>query len=232
MPCSVAPYDSDNITDEAALIESKKKHFEEGGMDVNEKSNFVSEEDTASWRKYDEEAITSLMAKLAKLESHETELLSQLTPVRAEKEKTEYWISLLKGKEMGKMRKVPLFSGERVNGHVESKENVAEEEVICGNTTLSDIAGCPSQRKAMYIVGEMNGGVIDLNQAAALVVAAGMSKTDVRTVSATLHNFMSNHDDFEWTGPSKFRLRTDDDPEPTTGDEMAQAERNRRRVRI
>ena len=199
---------------------------------MTERTDFVSEEDKASWKKYDKEAIASLMAKLAKLESKEDELLSQLTPIRAEREKTELWISLLNGEQMMDMTEVPMFSDERVNGHVKSKENVAEDEVVCGNTRLKDLAGCPSQRRAMYIVGEMNGGIVDLNQAAALVVAAGMSKTNVRTVSATLHNFMSNSPDFEWTSPSLFRLRSGDDPELTTGEEMVQAERNGKSVQI
>ena len=84
----------------------------------------------------------------------------------------------------------------------------------------------------MYIIGELNDGIIELNDAAALVVAAGMSQTNTRTVSATLHNYMSNHDDFEWIGPSRFRLKSHDEIELTTGDEMAQVERNGRRVRI
>ena len=202
---------------------------------MTERTDFVSEEEMASWKQYDRKAIAPLMAKLAKLESRETELLSQLTPIRAEKEKTEYWISLLKGEEVAEMTEMTEFhsvAGERVNGYVEPEANNADNELVCGNATLSDLVGCPSQRKAMYIVAEKNGGIIELNAAAALVVAAGMSKTDVRTVSATLHNFMSNHNDFEWIGPSRFRLSPDDEHELTTGDEMARVERNGTRVRI
>ena len=107
-----------------------------------------------------------------------------------------------------------------------------KDEIMCGEATVSDLDGCPSQRRAMYIIGEINNGIIELNDAASLVVAAGMSRTGVRTVSATLHNYMSNHDDFEWIGPSRFRLKSEDEAELTTGDEMAQAEQNSRRVRI
>ena len=192
-----------------------------------ESNGFVSEQDLASWKKYDEDAIASLMDKIKKLDAEENELVPRLTFIRAEREKTTYWISLLKGEEVAGMRELRSVAGERVNGYVEPDGNNAEEEIVCGNVTLSDLAGCPSQRKAMYIVGEMNGGVIDLNQAAALVVAAGMSKTGVRTVSASLHNFMSNSEDFEWTAPSMFRLKAE--TELTTGDEMAMAERNSRR---
>ena len=193
---------------------------------MTERTCFVSEEDLASWKQYDQKAVAPLMDKLTELESLKSELLSQLDPIEAEIAKTIYWLSLLKGEALTEITEVPMFSGERVNGHVEFRENAAENEIVCGNTRLSDIVGCPSQRRAMYIVGEMNGGVIDLNRAAALVVAAGMSKTDVRTVSATLHNFMSNSPDFEWTSPSFFRLRSDDDSELTTGEKMAREERN------
>ncbi len=75
------------------------------------------------------------------------------------------------------------------------------------------------------------GGIVELNDAAALVVAAGMSKTDVRTVSASLHNFMSNHHDFEWIGPSQFRLKSaeEEEIELTTGEEMAlEARKNKK----
>ena len=133
---------------------------------------------------------------------------------------------------MEKMPNSPLAPDEDAGGDSEFGDSDIEEEIVCGKATISDLDGCPSQRSAMYIIGEINDGIIELNNAAALVVAAGMSKTGVRTVSATLHNFMSNHDDFEWIGPSKFRLKAEDEAELTTGDEMAQAEQNSRRVRI
>ena len=197
---------------------------------MTKRNGYVSEETLASWRKYDKEAIASLKAKDAKLESRENELLSELAPIRAEREKTLFWISLLKGEESVEIPKLLLKQDQRTNRNTEPDESSDDEEIVCGRATISDLDGCPSQRKAMYVIGEINDGIIELNDAAALVVAAGMSKTGVRTVSATLHNFMSNHDDFEWIGPSRFRLTLDDDSELTTGDEMAQAERDSRRV--
>ena len=197
---------------------------------MNEGTDFVSEEDQASWKKYDQQAIASLMAKCAALESRENDLLSQLTPIRAEREKTAYWISLLKGEEVVEKPESHLAPGEKANGIAEPEESNAEEEIVCGRATLSDIAGCPSQRRAMYVIAEKNDGIINLNEAAALVVAAGMSKTNVRTVSATLHNFMSKNDAFEWIGPSKFRLKPADELELTTGDEMALAEQSGKRL--
>ena len=199
---------------------------------MTERKGFGSEDDLASWRRYDEDAIASLMDKLRELDAEENVLVPRLTSIRTEREKTIYWISLLKGEESEEMPKLPFTPDEKANGNSELEDSNVEEEIMCGKATISDLDGCPSQRKAMYIIGEINDGIIELNDAAALVVAAGMSKTGVRTVSATLHNFMSNHNDFEWIGPSRFRLNSEDETELTTGDEMAQAERNSRRVRI
>lgn len=197
---------------------------------MTDRNGLVPGDDLASWRRYDEDAIASLMDKLKELDAEENFLLPRLTSIRAEREKTIYWVSLLKGEKVEKIPNSPLAPDEDTGGDSEFGDSDIEEEIVCGKATISDLDGCPSQRRAMYIIGEINGGIIELNDAAALVVAAGMSKTGVRTVSASLHNFMSNHDDFEWIGPSKFRLTLDDDSELTTGDEMAQAERNSRHV--
>ena len=199
---------------------------------MTESYGFVPEEDPASWRRYDEDAIASLMDKLKELDAEENVLVPRLTSIRAEREKTEFWISLLRGEDVEEIPKSLLKQDERANGNSELGDSNVEEEIVCGRATISDLDGCPSQRKAMYVIGEINDGIIELNDAAALVVAAGMSKTGVRTVSATLHNFMSNHDDFEWIGPSQFRLKSEDETEFTTGDEMAQAERDGQHGRI
>ncbi len=66
---------------------------------MTERNDFVSEEEMASWKQFDDDAITSLKAKVKKLDRKENQLLSQLAPIRAEREKTELWISLLKGEE-------------------------------------------------------------------------------------------------------------------------------------
>ena len=80
----------------------------------------------------------------------------------------------------------------------------------------------------MYVVAELNDGVVDLNRAAELVIAAGMSKSNSRTVSASLHNYLSNNPDFEWTAPSTFRLKYAEEIELTTGEEMAlEAQKNK-----
>ena len=54
----------------------------------------------------------------------------------------------------------------------------------------------------MYRIAKKNDGIVDLNPASALVVAAGMSKTTARAVTGTLHNYLSNSEDFEWIAPS------------------------------
>lgn len=196
---------------------------------MNERANFVSEEVIDFWRKYDEEILASLLAKDAELESVENKLRPQLAAIKDEREKTAYLISLLKEEESTEITEVPIFSGERVNGHVKLKGDAVDEEVVCGNATLSDLMGCPSQRRAMYVIAEKNGGIVELNDAAKLVIAAGMSKSNWRTVSASLHNYLSHNDDFQWTSPSRFRLKSAEEVELTTGEEMVlEAQKNKK----
>ena len=125
-----------------------------------------SEEDLASWRRYDEDAIASLMDKLTELDAEENVLVPRLTSIRAEREKTEFWISLLKGEESEEIPKLLLKQEEMTNGNTQPDESSDEEEIVCGRATISDLDGCPSQRKAMYVIGEINDGIIELNDAA------------------------------------------------------------------
>ena len=195
---------------------------------MDKKSEFISERYMASWKKYDCEAVASLVAKREKLDSRETQLLSELEFIRDEKRRTIYLIAVLEGKENADNLTYSELP-EQLGKNGDSNERAPNEGVRCGRTTLTDIADCPSQRQAMYVIAEKNDGLLELNRAAELVMAAGMSKSNVRTVSASLHNYLSNNDDFEWIAPSRFRLKSAEEIELTTGEEIAlEAQKNKK----
>ena len=198
---------------------------------MSKKVILITEEDIATWRELDRKAVASLSAKCKKLESLESQVLSQLELIRGEKERTICAIAVLEGEEsIDGLASAEL--SDRTEEIGESGERDPNEDVRCGRATIQDIAGCPSQRQAMYVIAERNDGIVDLNQAAALVMAAGMSRSsNARTVSASLHNYLSNNSDFEWFAPSRFRLKSAEEIELTTGDEMALAEQSGNRFR-
>ena len=74
------------------------------------------------------------------------------------------------------------------------------DEVFCGKAGVSDIENCGTQRKALYVIAQMNCGRLDLNSASELIVAAKLSKTTPRSVSGQLHSYLSSNEDFEWIG--------------------------------
>ena len=86
------------------------------------------------------------------------------------------------------------------------EEPSGDTEPVSGTATAQDIAHCRTQREASHIIAEKNGGTIDLNSAALVIKAAGLSKGMVSTVVSSLHNFMTHSDDWLWTGPSQFEL--------------------------
>ena len=195
---------------------------------MSKKSEFISEEYIASWKKYDCEAVASLVAKREALDSRKTELLSELDFIIEETKRTNQAISVLEGEGSVDMVASSELS-EQTDEISDSKEHDPKEETRCGRATVADIADCPSQRQAMYVIAEKNDGTLKLNRAAELIMAAGMSKSNVRTVSASLHNYLSNNDDFEWIGPSEFRLKYAEEFELTTGEEMAlEAQKNKK----
>ena len=104
-----------------------------------------------------------------------------------------------------------------------SKEKDCEtrdNKVICGLATVADISGCSTQREAMYVIAKRNGGIFKLPSAAALVVAAGLSRSTDRTVAGSLHTYLSKNPDFEYAGPNQFRLKSATaDEESAAGDE-------------
>ena len=229
MPRFVTPYESDITTSGCALPESGQKHFWRQ-CEVNKKFEFISEKTIASLKKYDHEAAASLLAKCEELDACETHLLSELDFIRETKRRTVYAIAVLEGES--DVDKLVSSESEPIEKNSDSEGPDANEEVMCGRATIHDIIDSPSQRQAMYVIAEKNDGILELNGAAELVMAAGMSKSNVRTVSASLHNYLSNNGDFEWIAPSQFRLKSSDEIELTTGEEMAQAERNGKHDRI
>ena len=88
----------------------------------------------------------------------------------------------------------------------DAEETSGASEPVSGAATVQDIAHCRTQREASYIIAGKNGGPIDLKSAAKVIKAAGLSKGMVGTVVSSLHNFMSNSNDWRYFGPSKFRL--------------------------
>ena len=199
---------------------------------MSKNSEFISERYIASWKKYDCEAVASLAAKREELDSHETQLLSELEFIRDEKKRTIHLIAALEGKESTDNFAYSELP-EQLGKNSDSNEHDPNEDVKCGRATVADIADCPSQRQAMYVIAEKNDGTLKLNRAAELVMAAGMSKSNVRTVSASLHNYLSNNDDFDWIGPSEFRLKSAEEIELTTGEEMAlEAQKNKKEGKL
>ena len=83
-----------------------------------------------------------------------------------------------------------------------------DAEPVSGAATVKDINHCQTQREAGYVIAEINGGHIDLKSAAPVIKAAGLSKGMLNTIVSSLHNFMSNSEDWNYTGPSTFELLT------------------------
>ena len=79
-------------------------------------------------------------------------------------------------------------------------------EVRHGSTTAEDIAGCKTQREALYELAKRNQGIVKVTDAAKLIKEAGLSEGKPSSIGATLHNFMSSSDDWEWAAPGAFRI--------------------------
>ena len=94
-----------------------------------------------------------------------------------------------------------------------------DAEPVSGAATVQDIEHCQTQREAGYVIAEINGGHIDLKSAAPVIKAAGLSKGMLNTIVSSLHNFMSNSDDWNYTGPSAFELLTCREGAPESGSE-------------
>ena len=65
---------------------------------------------------------------------------------------------------------------------------------------------CKTQPECLYVIARKNGGFLDVNAAADLIIAAGKSARMRSTVISTTHNYMSESADWQKIAPSKFRL--------------------------
>ena len=87
----------------------------------------------------------------------------------------------------------------------------ADPGPVSGVATVADIAHCITQREAAYVIAKLNGGVVDLNTAAVVIKAAGLSKGMVSTVLSSLHNFMTHAPQWNYLRPSTFEIVEDRD---------------------
>ena len=160
-----------------------------------------------------EEQLKYIQSRYEVLDSIEKEISACLPSIRQEKGKLKAAISALQGTS---------YSGDKEDGEIDSPDTAT---VTCGNATVDDIRG-HSQRQAMYVIAGKNDNLLPLNNAVDLVVAAGLNKGTRKSSLSTLHHYLSNNPDFKWISPSTFLLLTgEDEPDPTTGEEWAQAER-------
>lgn len=134
-------------------------------------------------------------------------------------------LPLIEDEMVGTLRAISELTGEEFVHPFKQEPSPEKLDVPrSGRATVEDIKGCKTQRRAMYIIGEINDGIVELNSAVDLIMAARMNKGTRKSSLSTLHHFMSTSDDFEWIAPSKFRLTLGKEAELTTGDEMVFAE--------
>ena len=134
--------------------------------------------------------------------------------------------------EMGKVqRAIAAINGDDFVEPFEHEQSVRRgSNVRCGAAVVDDIKACKTQRSALYVIGQKNDGLIDLNSAVDLIVAAQLNRGTRKSALSTLHHFMSASDDFQWVAPSTFTLKCEE-PELTTGDVLALAEQDGRNER-
>ena len=92
---------------------------------------------------------------------------------------------------------------ERTMSILEEKPNEPTPKV-----TAVDIAHCQSQRAALREIARLNDGIVRTTPAGDLILAAGLSEAQRPSIIATIHRYMSHSDDWEWTEPGAFRLKT------------------------
>ena len=77
---------------------------------MTKRNGSVSGDDLVSWRRYDEDAIASLMDKLKELDAEENVLVPRLTSIRAERENHLLDLSP-QGRKSGKDAQFTLGAG-------------------------------------------------------------------------------------------------------------------------
>lgn len=92
---------------------------------------------------------------------------------------------------------------ERTMSIIEAKPHEPEAKV-----TATDIAHCQTQRAALRAIARLNEGIVRTTAAGDLILAAGLSEAQRSSVITTIHRYMSQSDDWEWTEPGSFRLKS------------------------
>ena len=92
---------------------------------------------------------------------------------------------------------------ERTMSILEAKPNEPKDKV-----TAADIAHCRTQRAALREIARLNEGIVRATEAGDLILAAGLSEAQRSSIITTIHRYMSQSDDWEWTEPGTFRLKT------------------------
>ena len=73
---------------------------------------------------------------------------------------------------------------------------------------LADTTHCKTQRASLYEITRLNEGIVRATEAGDLIITAGLTDAKRASVIATTHRFMSHSNDWEWTEPGTFRLKT------------------------
>lgn len=69
-----------------------------------------------------------------------------------------------------------------------------------------DLADCRTQREALYRIARRNNGLVRVKDAGDLIADAGLSSAKKSSLVATLHNYLSGNQDWEWQEPGLFSL--------------------------
>lgn len=69
-----------------------------------------------------------------------------------------------------------------------------------------DLTDCRTQGEALYRIAKHSGGVVRVKDAGDLIADAGLSKAKQSSLVATLHNYLSRNQDWEWHSPGVFSL--------------------------
>lgn len=69
-----------------------------------------------------------------------------------------------------------------------------------------DFTGCRTQREALCRIAQHNSGVVRGKDAGDLIADAGPSKAKKSSLVATIHNYLSSNQDWDWQAPGVFSL--------------------------
>ena len=167
---------------------------------------------------YDHELVPVLLRERSRLETERRQLKEQVTGLMELVKEDDNAISAIDVLLARYGRSNEANSGEPKRQTAESdtcKNSAAPAtdderyDVRCGEATVSDIIGCQTQREALYVIARKNCNILELNPASDLILAAELSRGQRTTVIGTLHNFMTQSPDWEWTAPSVFQLVAD-----------------------